>query len=49
MNVVNNKWIGQRTIRPDGALADPFVVDDVHRAVSRISAAVSITARTILS
>ena len=37
----------------DGALADPLVVgDDVHWAASlcsRISAAVSITARTILS
>ena len=35
----------------NGALADPLVVgDDVHHcAASRISAAVSITARTILS
>src|SRR5215468_11345018 len=34
----------------NGALADPLVVgDDVHRAASRISAAASSTARTILS
>ena len=34
----------------NGALADPLVVgDDVHRAAPCISAAVSITARTILS
>ena len=37
-------------VGPDGALADPLVVgDDVHCAASRISSAVSITARTILS
>ena len=37
-------------IRTNGALADPLVVgDDVHCAASCISAAVSITARTILS
>jgi hypothetical protein len=37
-------------VRANGTLADPLVVgDDVHCAASRISAAVSRTARTILS